>query len=128
MADTPTPALPTDECILAVIGNLTRVGGFMGMKQEAYSLILTDRRIIFAELTKETVAELVSQARSDAKAEGKGFLGQWGALVRAPANYHDRYWQTPPAAALTESPSNFAIERAAIKKMKFKTGIVDDSV
>jgi hypothetical protein len=126
MIDTPTPVPPTGERTLAVIGNLTRVGGFMGVKQKAYSLIVTDRRIIFAELSKEKISAMVKQARTDAKAEGKGLLVQWGAQLRAPSDYHEKYWQTPPEAALAESPNNFAIDRTTIKKVKFKTGIVDD--
>jgi hypothetical protein len=126
MIDAPTSAPSTGESILAVIGNLTRVSGFMGVKQKKYSLVLTDRRIIFAELTKEKVSAMVKQAQSDAKAGGKGLLGQWGAQLRAPSDYHEKYWQTPLDAALAESPTNFAIDRTAIKKVKFKTGIVDD--
>ncbi len=52
MIDTPVPAPLAGERILATVGNLMRVGGFMGMKPKRYSLILTDRRIIFAEHTK----------------------------------------------------------------------------
>lgn len=126
MMETPAPIPPAGERVLAVIGNLTRVGGFMGMKQKAYSLILTDRRIVFAELSKEKTTAMVDQARSDAKAEGKGFLGRWGAQLRAPSKYHEVYRQMTPDAALAESPGNFAIERAAIQKVKFKTGMVDD--
>ena len=126
MIDAPSPAPPTGERVLAIIGNLTRVGGFMGVKQKRYSLVLTDHRIIFAELTKEKVSAMAKQAQSEAKAEGKGFLGQWGAQFRAPSNYHEKYWQTAPDATLAESPGNFAIDRTTIKKVKFKTGIVDD--
>ena len=117
----------SEERVLAVVGNLTRVGGFMGVKQKACSLIITDRRIVFAELSKETIAGLTRQARDDAKAEGKGLLGQLGDQSRAPSHYHDRYWQMHPDLVLAESPENFAIERAAIKKVKFKTGVVDDT-
>ncbi len=127
MANDSAPTPSAGERILAVIGGLTRVGGFMGVKQKAYSLIITDRRLVFAELTKETMSALTSQARGAAKAEGKGFLGQLGAQFRAPSNYHDRYWQMPPDSALAESPDNFAIDRALIKKVKFKTGRVDDT-
>lgn len=125
-APVPAPAPPTGEHILAVIGNITRVGGFMGVKQTRYSLVLTDYRIIFAELTKEKVSAMVKQAQSDAKAEGKGFLGRWGAQLRAPSNYHERYWQMALDATLAESAGNFAIDRTTIKKVKFKAGIVDD--
>lgn len=126
MTEAANPAPAGDEHIVAVIGNLARVGGFMGTRQKAYSLILSDRRVIFAELSKQKIAALVSQARSDAKAERKGLLGRLGAQMRATSDYHERYWQMTPDAALGESPDNFAIDRASIKKVKFKTGMVDD--
>jgi hypothetical protein len=126
MVDMPTPTPPAGERILAVIGDLTRVGGFMGVKQKRYSLVLSDRRIIFAELTKEKITAMMNQARDDAEADGKGFLGQWGAQLKAPSNYHEVYWHIPPDAALAESPGNFAIDRATIKKVKYKIGVVAD--
>lgn len=125
MIDTPATQ-PTGERILAVIGDLIRVEGFMGMKQKRYSLVLSDRRIIFAELTKEKITTMMNQARGDAKADGKGLLGQWGAQLAAPSNYHEVYWHIPPDAALAESPGNFAIDRATIKKVKYKIGMVAD--
>jgi hypothetical protein len=122
-----TPDSAPQERIFAVVGNLTHLGGFMGTKQKAFSLIITDRRIVFAELSRETIAELVREARDDAKAEGKSLLGRLGAQSRASSHYHERYWQIHPDMALGESPENFAIERAAIKKVKFKTGTVDET-
>ncbi len=114
------------ERLLTTVGNLTRVSGFMGVKQKAYSLVITDRRIICAELSKERIKEMTNQARSAAKAEGKGVLGQIGAQMRAPSGYHERYRQMFPDDALAETPDNFAIDRGDIRKVKFSTGRVDD--
>ncbi len=126
MIDTPVLAPLGGERIIATVGNLMRVGGFMGMKPTRYSLVFTDRRIIFAEHTKERVAATMNQARGDAKAKGKGFLGQWGAQLDATSNYHEVYLHMPPDAALAESPGNFAIDRGTIKKVKYKTGTGTD--
>ncbi len=63
----------------------------------------------------------MNQSRGDAKANGKGFLGQWGAQLDATSNYHEVYLHMPPDAALAESPGNFAIDRGTIKKVKYKT-------
>jgi type 1 glutamine amidotransferase len=112
--------------VTAVIGNLTQVGGFMGMKQKVFSLIITDRRLIFAELTKEKITAMVNEARDTAKAEGKGFFGQWGAQLGTSYNYHEVYWQMAPDAALAENPGNYAIERTAFQSAKFKIGVSDD--
>lgn len=124
--DTPIYTSPAGERTLAVIGRLTRVSGFMGVRQKVYSLILTDRRLIFAELSKDRIAALTGQARDQAKDNGKGLWGQWGAQRRALGGYDETYWQLTPDEALAESPSNFAVDRADIKKVKFKTGMVDD--
>lgn len=117
---------PEGERTLAVVGNLTQVGGFMGMKQKTFSLMITDRRLVFAELTKEKITAMVNEARDAAKADGKGFFGQWGAQIGTSFNYHQVYWQMAPEAALAETPGNFAIERSAFKGAKFKVGATYD--
>lgn len=114
------------EQILAVIGNLGLVAGFMGIKQKTFSLIITDRRLVFAELTKEKITAMVNAARDGAKAEGKGFFGQWGAQIGSSMNYHDAYWQMSPDAALAETPGNFAIERSQFQGAKFRAGMTDE--
>jgi len=114
------------ERILEVVGGLVQSSGFMGVKQQTYSLILTDYRIIFAQLTKEKMTELIGQARDGAKSQGKGFFGQWGAQIGASGKYHQVYWQMSPEAALAETPGNFAIDRAAIKKVKFHSSTSGD--
>lgn len=123
----PDPASPGDERVVAIVGNLTRVSGLMGTRQKRYSLILTDRRVIFAELSKDKLKAVVDQARSEAKAQGKGFFGRWSAEFKAPATCHEAYWQMTPDAALTESPGNFAVDHTEIEKVKFKAGMVDEA-
>ena len=39
--------------------------------------------MIFAELTKARITSMVNEARETAKAQGKGFMGQWGAQLSA---------------------------------------------
>ncbi len=124
--DAPMPTSSSGEHIIAILGNLTRMTGFMGMKQKRYTLILTDRRIVFAELTKERLADVMDQARNDAAIEGKGLLGKWGAQLKAGSGCHEAYAQMTPDSALAESPGNFAVELAAIQKVKFKAGSIDD--
>jgi len=124
--DTPIPTSSSGERTIAILGNLTRMTGFMGMKQKRYTLILTDRRIIFAELTKERLAGVMGHARNEAEIEGKGLLGKWGAQLKAGSGYHEAYRQMTPDGALAESPDNFAVDLATIQKVKFKTGSVDE--
>ena len=133
VAAAPTPAVPAPapsaggEQILDVVGGLTLLGGFMGIKQKPYTLIVTDRRLIFAELDQKRVTATVSTARDSAKAEGKGFFGQWGAQLKSSTSYHDAYWQMSPDAALTEMPGNWAVERSGYQGAKFRTGMSDEN-
>jgi len=123
----PAPqAAASGEPIIAVIGNLTHATGFMGVKQKTYTLVITDRRLIFALLSKEKITGMVNQARDEAKAAGKGFFGQWGAQIGTSFNYHEGYWQMAPEAILAEESDNFAVDRSAFKSAKFKAGIMDD--
>ncbi len=114
------------ERVVEVIGNLTHVSGFLGMKQKRYSLVITDRRLIFAEMSKEKLKDVMDQARTDAELAGKGRLGKWSAQAGAFSRHHEIYRQMTPEAALAETPGNFAIERDSIEKVKFKTGSVDE--
>jgi hypothetical protein len=127
MTEAPPSPRQSDEQVLAVVGSLTRTSGFMGAKQKAYSLTITDRRIIFAELSKEKIKALTKQAAGEAKDAGRGLLGRLGAQMNASANYHNVYRQMTPEEILAETPGNFAIERGDIQKLTFKTGMVDES-
>lgn len=114
--------LPTgSEQVIAVIGGLTRLSGFMGTRQKRYTLVVTDRRIVFAELTKDRVSELTHQACDDAKTAGEGLLGRAGAQMHSIDGVAATYWKLSSDAALGETPGNFAIERSAIVKVKFKS-------
>ena len=99
----------------------------MGVKQVTYSLIITDTRLVFARLTKEKMTAMVNAARDAAKAEGKGFFGQWGAQLGTSFNYHQMYWEMTPEAALAETPGNFAIARGEVQSVKFRHGQMDDN-
>ena len=124
-APTATPA--GGEQILAVVPKLTLVGGFLGLKQKTYTLVITDRRLVFAEFTTERATAMVNAARDGAKADGKGFFGQWGAQLKSTAGYQDVYWQMSPDAALAETPDNWAIERSEYQGAKFRRGASDEN-
>ena len=111
----------TGEGVRAVIPNATLRSGFMGVKSKSYTLILTDRRVIFAQITMAMMKQLVADARDGAKPEGKGFLGQWGAQLSAYSAWAQRYLEMSPDQALAETAANFAIERSDITKTSMKT-------
>lgn len=111
----------TGEAVYAVIPNATLRAGFLGVKTRQYTLILTDRRIIFAQITMAMMKQLVAEARDGAKSEGKGFFGQWGAQLTAYSAFAERYLEMPPEQTLSEAADNFAIERSTITKTSTKT-------
>jgi hypothetical protein len=113
------------ERVVGVIGRFTRASGFMGVKQKLYTLVVTDRRVIFAELTKERMKRLSQEAEAQAQAEGKGFFGRASAQMHSRDGVAEAYWSMSPDEALRETPTNFAIDRSDIKKVKFKLGSTD---
>lgn len=126
----PAPAAPapaSGERVLAIVPNANLRAGFMGVKRVAYTLVLTDTRVIFARLTNEMLKQAVADARDDAKTAGKGFFGQWGAQMQAAFTYAQRYLSMDPAAALAETAENFAVDRHALSKIKFKAGLSGDT-
>jgi hypothetical protein len=113
------------EEVVGVIGRFTRVSGFMGAKQRLYTLVVTDRRVIFAELTRERQKQLSQEAAAQAQFQGKGFFGRASAQMHARDGVSASYLSMAPAEVLAESPTNFAIDRSEIEKVKFKTGYAE---
>ncbi len=115
-----------DEQVLSILGGLTQSSGFMGLKKTSYTLIMTNQRLVFAQLTPAMLKVAMESARADAKSEGGGFFKQWGAQISASFQYAEKYWQIAPDAALAETPGNFVIDRGAILKMKLHAGMTRD--
>jgi hypothetical protein len=87
---------------------------------DTYAAVITTRKMIFAQITKDIVKRAIEEARQKAKAEGKGFLGQWSAQLGASFNYARRYLNMEPSDILSETPGNFYIENDAIREIKIK--------
>lgn len=122
----PAAAASRGETVMATIPNAMLKAGFMGVGSKPYILVLTDRRVIFARITSEMMKQLVSDARDDAKSQGKGFMGQWGAQLTAYAKFAERYSRMHPDEILAETPENFAIDRSTIRKAKLKAGTMNE--
>lgn len=118
----PTAPVPNGEHAIAVISNTSLKTGLI--KRTNYALVLTDRRVVFAEITAAMLKQAVSDARDDAKADGKGLFGQWGAQLGAYSDMAGSYLAMTPEQALAQNPANFAVDRAAIKSCKLKHGRV----
>lgn len=130
---TPTPAAaPVSapaaiaEPIVAIVPNAALKSGLMGMKRTVYTLALTRQRVLCAQVTNAMMKQAVIDARDDAKADGKGFFGQWGAQLTAYNKMAARYFTMSPDEILAENPGNFAIDRTQIEKAKLKAGVIGD--
>lgn len=87
-------------------------------RYDSYAGVLTSQRMIFAQLTSDMINQAAKQARDQAKAEGKGFFGQWGDQIRGTMGYTKKYLNMPPEAILAETPGNFAIYNSTISEVK----------
>jgi pSer/pThr/pTyr-binding forkhead associated (FHA) protein len=122
----PAPAqAPAAEAVVGVIPNIERRKGMFGA--DAYNLVLTLQHLVFARLTSEMLKAATEQARQDAKAQGKGFFGQWGAQMGASGDIVQRYYQMPVEAILREHPDNFVIPVSQVRKVRFSQGDIEVS-
>jgi hypothetical protein len=92
----------------------------LGLSYDSFTLVATPDTTIFAKITSDMLKQVVMESRDQAKAEGKGFFGQWGAQIKGSAKYAERYARMSAQAALAESPANFAIPNSSISSIKIK--------
>jgi hypothetical protein len=117
----PPPLMPAStsiEPVRFVISNLSLPKSWG--RSDNYTLILTDRRSIFAKVTQEIMNETVKLARADAEAQGKGFFGKWAAQMKGFNNYAARYNSLTPDQILQETQGNFAIDNSSIRVIKIR--------
>jgi hypothetical protein len=89
-------------------------------RYDSFTGVVTGKRMIFAQMTNDMIKDAAMQARNQAKAEGKGFWGQWGDQLKASFGYTQRYLTMPPSAALAETSGNFDVDNAGVREVKLK--------
>ncbi len=104
------------EQIAAIIPTVRKPKSFG--RSDTYTLIVTDSRMIFAEMTGDMTKEAAMEAQRRGKEEGKGFFSRWGDQIKDTMRFADRYWEIPPDEALAENSKNFAIPNSSVKKIK----------
>jgi len=118
------------ETITGIIPHVLQSTGGIGSKQ--FTVIMTDQRLIVAQLTSQMMSDALAQSR--ANKAGKGFLGGLLAgrvlTARDIVDYTDKYWSMNPEKIISESPSNFSVEVSGISAVKVeyirKKSIGDD--
>jgi hypothetical protein len=89
-------------------------------RSDTYTLVATESRMVFAEMTTDMMKQAVAEAQRKGKEEGKGFFARWGDQLKACMTFSDRYWDMTPDEALLENPKNYAIQNGAVKKISVK--------
>lgn len=107
------------EKMTAIIPTLRKTK-MLGFSNEMYTLVVTDKRSIFANLSSAMLKEQINEAKNKAKDDGKGFFGQWGAQLGASFNYSKKYEKMKPDEILKENEKNFEIKNEDIEKVKYK--------
>jgi hypothetical protein len=87
-------------------------------RYDSFAGVVTNQRMIFATLTSKMLSDAAMQARDQAKAEGKGFFGQWADQMRGTFGFTNRYLSMAPDAVLAETPGNFALQNNTISEIK----------
>jgi hypothetical protein len=126
IAQAPPRIQPQPEQINPQGGGETTVGVVLFRKPKSlgrwdtYTGVVTSQRLIFAQMTNEMLKTAVQQSRDQAKAEGKGFFGQWSEQLKATRGYSQRYLTMPPQTILAETPGNFELYNNSISEIKVK--------
>jgi hypothetical protein len=89
-------------------------------RYDTFTGVVTNRRFIFAQMTNQMVTQAIKDSQAQAKAEGKGFFGQWADQLKASFNYTQRYLTMQPDAILAETPGNYAYDNNSISEIKLK--------
>jgi hypothetical protein len=90
------------------------------MRQDSYTMIVTPKRLVFASVSTDLMKAAVKDAREDAKRQGKGFLGQWGAQLAWLDVLHRTYQTMTVDAILRQYPGSFAIANHQIRRIRYK--------
>jgi hypothetical protein len=126
-APEPRRASRPEEAILGVVASVQRRHGFMGLKVDSYSVIVTPQRLVFAYLSKQTMNDAVRQANAEAKAQGKGFFGVIGAQLRWLEVLTRKYYEMQPSEIFQVYPGSFQIANNEIRRIRFFQSGDDDS-
>jgi hypothetical protein len=117
----PQPSMPMQQPSgEAAIGYITfRKPKSMG-RWDTYTGVFTTQRVIFAQMTQQMLNDAIKQSQAQAKAEGKGFFGQWGDQLRASFYYGRKYLSMPLDAIIAETPGNFALQNNGVSEVNIK--------
>ena len=115
----PPAAGPAAEQVMGVIGNAKKMK-MLGASWDTYNLVITDQRMILAQMTQPMINAAIIEAQTKAKEEGRGLISQMMHQMSAMFQYSQRYFSISPDQALAENPGNRGIGNRSISSIKMK--------
>lgn len=126
VAASPPPVQPAasgrrldSEKVLGVIPGVELRRGLLG--SETFNLVVTEQRLVFAPVTSDMLREAADRARAEARNQGRGLFGQWGAVLGSNRRIVDQYFQMPVEEILQRQPGGFFIPVHQVKRVRFRT-------
>jgi hypothetical protein len=114
------PANPSGEPTLGVVPNLIRKTGVFS--QASFCCIVTNRRLIFVQITNEMMKQESQRRYAEGKAKGEGWLSAAFDGMTVGYDYFKRYQDMPLNNALNETPGNFALDLSALNAVRVSRG------
>ncbi len=121
---TPSAEGHGQEKVLGIIPNARRSKLF---GYDTFTLVVTEKRMILAQLTAQMLKTAVAEAQAKAKAEGKGFFAIMGEQMTAQLQYAKRYEGMSPDAALAETSGNTSMDNSSISAIDVRITGDEDS-
>ena len=90
-------------------------------RSDNYFLTASGKRLIISPLIQDMLNKSVKQAQEQAKAEGKGFFGQWKAQLGTSFNYADQYLGVPSDNVINQNPGSLVLQNASISQIELKS-------
>lgn len=106
------------EQIKCVLHNIKKAKMFG--QWDAYSVVVTGTRCIFAKLTGDLLKKAAAEANQKGKEDGKELLDRWGDQMAATLRYGDRYLGLSAEAIMQECKDNFAVDNSSLKSISFR--------
>jgi hypothetical protein len=115
----PGSTVVNGEEVMGVIANARKMKMF-GASWDTYTIVVTNRRMILAQMTQSLLNAAIMEAQVKAKAEGKGFFAIVKDQMAAQFRFALRYETMSPDQALAETAGNFTIENPQITAISLK--------
>jgi len=113
------PSSPAGETIITTVSNFQKPKSFG--RWDAYILLATNQNLIIVQLTKDMVNQSIKKAQDAAKAEGKGFFGQWAAQLGTSFDYAAQYNSWTKDQLLAEIPNALVLPHSSVTQVELRS-------